>query len=137
MRGKRGQISTEYLILTGFIVAFVIIILGAAIYYSSQIEDTIRTKQIEQFANKVVGSAASVYYSGEPSKTTINAYLPKGVSQITILEREIVFNYTSVSGENDVSYLSKVPISGSITSSSGIKRIEIVAFSDGASITGN
>jgi hypothetical protein len=111
--------------------------LGAALYYSSAIRDNMRERQIEQFAHKAISSAERVYYAGEPSKTTISAYLPSGVSEINVLEREISIEYTSSTGENRVSYLSKVPLEGSISSIDGVKRIVISALPDKASISSN
>ncbi len=135
-RGKRGQISTEYLIVVGFIVFFVIMILGLALFYSNQINSSMKSRQIEQFARKVISSSESVHYAGEPSKSTISAYLPQGVSGIQILEREIFVTFMTDTGENKVSYLSKVPLEGNLSAVSGVKKITIVALSDRVSISG-
>jgi uncharacterized protein (UPF0333 family) len=135
--GKKAQISTEYLIIVGFIVVFVIIMLGVALYYSSEIRDKMRENQMEQFAHKVIISAESVYYAGEPSKTTISAYLPSGISKIDVLEREISIEFTSGSGNNKISYLSKVPLEGSISKIEGVKRIVVSALPDKVSISSN
>ena len=135
-RGRRGQISIEYLIVVGFIVFFAIIILGLAMFYSNQINSTMKIKQVEQFARKVISSAESVYYAGEPSKSTISIYLPEGISQIQILQREIFVAFRTDTGENRVSYLSNVPLEGNLSISSGVKRITIIALSDRVSING-
>jgi uncharacterized protein (UPF0333 family) len=133
---KKGQISTEYLIVVGFIVFVVILILGAAFLYSSQISDSMKIRQIEQFANKVISSAESVKYAGEPSKSTISVYLPSSVTGIQIIGKEMVIDFTASSGQNRVSYLSKVQMNGTISSISGIKRIRISALQNSVDITG-
>lgn len=133
---KKGQISTEYLIVVGFIVFVVLLILGAAFLYSSQIGDSMQTRQIEQFANKIISSAESVKYAGEPSKSTISVYLPSRVTGIQIIGKELVIDFTVSSGLNRVSYLSKVQMNGTILSTSGIKRIRITALQDSVDITG-
>src|SRR3989344_5986330 len=109
---KRGQISVEYMIVVGFIVFSVISVLGAALLYSSQINDGVQTRQIEQFANKIISSAESVKYAGEPSRSTISVYLPSGVKGIQIIGKELVVDFTISSGFNRVSYLSKVALEG-------------------------
>jgi len=43
---KRGQISTEYLIVISFITFVVLGTLGVAMYYSTSITDTIKINQI-------------------------------------------------------------------------------------------
>ncbi|MCU0642179.1 MAG: hypothetical protein MUF61_01185 [archaeon] len=134
---KRGQISTEYLIVVGFIVFFVIISLGVALYYSADIQDKMRERQIEQFARKIIGSAEEVYYSGEPSKSTINIYLPKGVSGISVFEKEIAINFSLSTGFNSVSYSSNVPLEGVIGSIDGVRTIEVTALSDRVMVAGN
>jgi uncharacterized protein (UPF0333 family) len=133
---KRGQISTEYMIVVGFVIFFIILILGVALFYSAKINDNIRMRQIEQFSSKVISSAESVHYAGEPSKSTISVYLPKGVTGLSILENEIAVNYTSSSGVNKIVYSSKVPLEGEISTVDGVKKIKISALQNSVNITG-
>jgi uncharacterized protein (UPF0333 family) len=132
---KKGQISTEYLIVVGFIVFVVLLVLGAALLYSSQINDSMQSRQVEQFAIKLISSAESVKYAGEPSRSTISAYLPSNVRGIQLINKEIVIDFITSSGLNRVSYLSKVALEGEISTLSGIKKIRIVALSDSVNIT--
>ena len=136
-KARNGQISTEYLIVVGFITFFVITILGVAFFYASQVQDSMRADQLEQFAKKVISSAEAVHYAGEPSKSTISAYMPSGVTGVVVLDNEIVFNLSLSSGLNIVSYESKVPIEGNISSTEGVKTVEIVALPDRSLITSN
>jgi hypothetical protein len=132
---KRGQISIEYLVIVSFITFFIIVILGIALLYSSQIRDSVRMSQIEKFSKKIISSAETVFYAGEPSKSTINAYLPEGVTNIQILEKEITLTISLSSGINRISYLSKVPIDGTISTMDGIKKIQVLATSSKSLIT--
>ena len=134
---KKGQISIEYLIVVGFITALVIGMVGIAFIYTGGIEDEIKFNQLESFAKKLVSSAESVFYAGEPSKVEINAYLPRGVDGISIDNREIIFNITTSSGLNSIGYSSNVNVTGSISPSEGTKRIQIIAQSDKVLITQN
>jgi len=127
---KRGQISTEYLIVMAFVTFLIISTLGIGLFYSAQAKDRIKFNYIENFANKIISSAESVYYAGEPSKATVTAYLPPNVQSIEVLQNEIVFSIATSSGVTRISYSSDVPIEGSLSSSEGMKRIVISALSD-------
>jgi uncharacterized protein (UPF0333 family) len=124
---KKGQVSMEYIILVGFISFIIIGTLVIAFYYSSGAKDRIRTNQIDNFAKKIISSSESVFYHGEPSKTTISVYLPEGVTDILIQNDRIYITYQASSGLEKISFKSNVPLDGTISSSSGIKRIQISA----------
>jgi hypothetical protein len=124
---KKGQVSIEYLVVFSFVVFFVIVILGVALAYSSSIRDSMRFSQVETYANKIISSSESVFYSGTPSKATIQAYIPEDVQTVEIIENSIVITLGSSSGTNKLSYYSKVPISGALSNNKGIKDIQIVA----------
>lgn len=126
---KKGQISTEYLIVVGFVTFLIVSVLGLSLFYSSQIRDKIRFNQLQNFANKVISSSEQVFFSGEPSKSTITAYLPSGVGSVSILTNEIVFNVSSSSGFTVIAFSSDVPLYGSISNLEGVKRISISANS--------
>lgn len=135
MKAKKGQISAEYLIVVGFITFLVLTILAAGLFYSSQISDRIKLNQMNNFANKVISSSESIFFAGEPSKATINAYLPSGVEALDIYDKEIVFNISTSSGITVISYPSNVPLSGLLSNSEGVKVIHITALSDKAVIS--
>lgn len=129
-KSKRGQISTEYLIVVGFVVFLVLGILGVAFFYTSVTNDQIKVSQVSNFANKIISSAESVFYAGEPSKLTLTGYLPIGVSNFEIMPNEIVVSISTSSGVTTMSFTSNVPLSGNISSSEGVKRIEVLAQQD-------
>lgn len=124
---KRGQISTEYLIVVGFVVFLVLGIIGVAFFYTSVTNDQIKVSQVSNFANKIISSSESVFYAGEPSKLTITGYMPIGVTSFEIMSSEIVANITTSSGVTRISFTSNVPLSGSVSISDGVKRIQVVA----------
>ncbi|MBS3088690.1 hypothetical protein J4402_02820 [Candidatus Pacearchaeota archaeon] len=138
IRKKRGQISVEYLIVVSFVTFIVLTILGISLFYSTQIQDSIKFNQLERFAKKIISSAESTFYSGEPSRTTINSYLPEGVTRIEVIENNLVFHVDSAGGTSIIAYSSKVPIeiNGAISTSSGLKKILIVAEDNKVKISG-
>jgi len=136
---KRGQISVEYLVVVGFIVFIVLSFLGVAVYYTSGIRDEIRASQVETYANKIIANAESVFFAGEPSKVTINAYLPDGVTDIEIddVDNRIIITTETDSGTNVRAYASNVPIQGTLTPGEGLRPIEIRAEAGDVQITGS
>lgn len=124
---KRGQISIEYMAVIGITTVVVISILAISNYYSRQIEDTISTNQIDRIGKEVIDIAESMYYFGEPSKTTLKVFIPKGIKNITITQNELVFNVTTGSGLTEMAYSSAVPIEGNISRSYGLRYIKIEA----------
>lgn len=133
---KRGQISTEYLIVISFVVFLVLTTLGIAFFYSAEIRDAIKFNQIESFSQKIISLSESIYYSGEPSKTVATAYLPEGVNSIDISGKSITFTVSSSSGLNVLTFASNVELTGNISSSAGTKQIQIDAHPDYVSIQG-
>lgn len=127
MKFKKAQAGIEYLIVVGFVTFIVIGILGIAFFYSNSVRDKIKTTQLSNFANKLISTCESVFYAGEPSKATITAYLPENVDSIEILDNELIFTYQTSTGVNKISFSSNVPISGTLGSSSGLRRIQVLA----------
>src|SRR3989344_40137 len=127
MQTKRGQLSTEYLVIVGFISFLVIGLLAFSLFYTSSVQDSIRMSNLAQFASKVVVNAESVYYAVEPSRVVVIATLPTGVTSIQVLPNEIVFKIETGSGLSVISYSSNVPLQGSISSHYGVKRITLEA----------
>ncbi len=135
MTEERGQISTEYLILVGFITFIIIGVVSLAFLYSTNINEKIKIDQLQNFFNKVISTAETVYYSGEPAQLSITAYLPKGVSSIEIAEREIIVNVTTTYGEETTSFSSNVPLGGSLDPNEGVKKIIVEAQTSRALIS--
>lgn len=132
---KKGQISVEYIIIVGFVVFLVIGTLGVAIFYASGAKESIKFNQLNSFANKIVSSAETVYYAGEPSQVTISAYLPDGIEGIEIQGKDIVFNVSTGSGLTRIAFSSDVAIEGTISITGGIKKIQLLATTDKVVLT--
>lgn len=140
-KNKKAQAAMELLILMGFLTFVIIGILGVGYFYSNTINDRIRSNQINNFAVKIVTTSESVFYSGEPSRSTISAQLPANVQNIEIIDNAIVITYGLATGQNKVAFPSNVQIiedpSSQLTTSSGIKNIIVVANKTHAIISQN
>ena len=124
---QRGQISTEYLILVGFISFLVIGLLGFALFYTAGARDRIVFSQLDAFAHAIITSSEQVYYAGEPSLSTLKPYLPEGIQSLELDGTQIVAQVSTSTGVTIISYTSGVPLSGELSASSGVKRIRVSA----------
>lgn len=124
---KRGQISVEYLLVVGLTTIVVIFLLAISDYYSREVENTINTNQIDRIAKEIVDTAESMYYFGEPSKTTIKLFIPKGIEEINVSNNELNFRVRTQNGVTDMFYRSSVPLQGDISYSYGLHNIIIEA----------
>lgn len=140
-KSKTAQASMELLILMGFLTFVIIGILGVGYFYSNTINDRIKANQVSNFAKKITATSESVFYAGEPSKSLVSVHLPENVKEIEIEDDTIIITYNLATGENKIAFQSKVPIiedpSARITTSSGIKNIEVVANQTHAIISQN
>ena len=131
---KNAQIGMEYLMIIGFLTFILIGTLGIAMYHNNTIRDMISSRQVESMSTKIISSAESVFYAGEPSKVTIVSYIPNGISEINITDNTIFVTFQSSSGTNKVSFKSNVPITGTLSTISGLRNIIIEATSSSVTI---
>lgn len=127
MKNKNAQVGIEYMVVIGFVTLAIITTLAMAVFYSGQAKDRIKLNQVESFAVQLINSAESVFFAGEPSKTTVSLYLPDGVSSITFSSNDFIVTTTTSSGDNVRVYTSKVPLNGTIPVTEGIKKLTIEA----------
>ncbi len=134
----RGQISIEYLIVLSFVTFLVITVLGLSILYIDGIRDTIKFRQLESYATKVIHGSESVYYAGQPSKVSVQGYIPAGVSRIDVHREGLLMTISTSSGESRTFFSSTVPLNsttGVLPSHEGLHRVQLTALSDAVRIT--
>ncbi len=117
----------EYLITVGFVTFIVISVILVAYLYTGVLKNKIKENQVNAFANKVVATAESVFYSGEPSKTTLEVYLPSGVNTISIANDSMIINISTGATQMVRAYYSNVNMTGSINPAPGIKKLVLEA----------
>jgi hypothetical protein len=120
----------EYLVIMGFLTFVLIVILGLAFYYSGGIKDRIKVIQVDNFGEKIISTSESVFYHGKPSKATISIFIPEGVSEITIADDSLFVTVQLHKGVEKKAFTSEVPLQGSLTLYTGVRKIEVVAEED-------
>ena len=131
----KAQSSLEYMLLIGFVTLAISIVLITAYFYINFSKDRIKENQVENFSGKIISSAESVFFSGEPSQTTITIYIPSGVEDINFNAKELEITYITSSGTNKVSFSSRVNLSGEINKLEGTKILIIKALENEVLIT--
>ena len=124
---KRSQSGIEYMIIIGFVSVAITVVLLSAYFYIGMSKDKIRENQLEVFADKILSSAESVFYAGEPSQVTITVYVPSGITSITFSGTELIVTASTSAGQMKRAFSSKVNITGSINSGEGSKNLIIKA----------
>lgn len=120
---RKAQVSMEYMILVGFLV---VITIPLILVYNTQYKGTsqqIISNQADQIGQKIIDTAESIYYLGQPSKTTIKVYMPQQVNDTLIMNNSLVFYVLSSGGASEVVKMSNVPIQGTLKSSAGMHYI--------------
>jgi len=126
-RGKKAQVSVEYLIIMGFVTMIILVILATAYLYADIIRDKIKVNQVELYAEKIISSAENLFYSGAPARATISTYLPKGVESVNVGEDRIIVTYSTSSGMNIRGFPCRVPIEGILSNYEGTHTIHLQA----------
>jgi uncharacterized protein (UPF0333 family) len=134
---KRGQVSIEFITIFGFVFLMMIPLIIVFFDQSQSVQDAISQNHLRNVAIKMTDKAETVYYLGEPSRTTIKAYFPEKIESVNITSRTIIFNFRTY--KNTISSITStalVNISGNISSEPGLHYIEIKSVGEGVSISG-
>lgn len=135
---KEAQVSIEYLTIFGFVFLMIVPLIIIFFDQLGYIQDSISENQIRNIVIKIIDKAESVYYSGEPSKTTLKVYFPDHIDSINISKNYMVFNYLTYNNLlRSIIYYSNINLTGNLSTSPGIHFIEIRAEGDFVSITEN
>ena len=124
-RGRKAQVSMEYLVIVGFVAVLVIPMIILFYSYADRTEDEIISNQIQKISLKVSDSAEAMYYLGEPSRTRVRAYFPKNINNITIGNNEILFIVNTKNGLDHIVIYTPIPIQGTLDTHSGYHNINV------------
>ena len=115
---KKGQFAMEYFLVVGFSLVIItpMIFLLYSEYGSTRTE--VQYEHLVELSREIIFQAEKLYYQGPPSQTTMQAYFPPGIINMTIFngtggEEDIRGVYLEFAIEDSpglVSLWSKVPI---------------------------
>ena len=127
---KASQVSVEYLTIMGFVALVTVPLL--VIYFNSvqSTGDEISGRQALQIARKIADASESVFFLGEPSQTTIKAFIPKNIVSAVVNNTYIIFTIKTKDGISDIVQLSSVNMTGTLPTSPGIYSIKVKSESN-------
>ncbi len=134
---KRGQVSVEFITIFGFVFLMTIPLIVIFFDQAGSVQDAIAGNHLRNIAIKVVDKAETVYYLGEPSKTTLKTQFPERIEYINITSRIIIFGYRTAKNHiQEILAVSQVNLTGNISNNPGIHYIVIESSGDVVSISG-
>ena len=77
----RGQVSMEYLLITGFSLLLLAPLLFLYQTQSIQVQSSFQQSQAQSATDTIAAAAQRVYYAGSPSQETVRITLPSGVQR--------------------------------------------------------
>ncbi|NTV23084.1 MAG: hypothetical protein HGA85_01760 [Nanoarchaeota archaeon] len=139
---KKGQVSIEFLAVFSF--AFLMLIPLIIIFFdqTNEIQDAVAESQLKNVGIKIKDKAEIVYYSGEPSKATIEADFPDNIVSIVILPATptkasaIIFGYRGRKNKYDTIVVpSLINLTGNLSINSGYHIIQVTSQGGGVLVT--
>jgi hypothetical protein len=133
---KRGQISVEFTTVFGFVFLMMIPLIIIFFDQAGDIQDSVSENHLRNVGIKIADKAETVYYLGEPSKTTLKVSFPEHIENIQISGRSIIFSYRTATNKVDnMEIVSLVNVTGTLSPKAGIHYIQIEASGDEVSIS--
>lgn len=127
---RKSQVAMEYILIVGFAMLIAIPLFLVFSYYTNEARDEISVKQVDSIARKIVDSAETVYYLGEPSKVTLKVYMPQHIEDLIIEDGYVRFIVKVGYFPSDIVHSSDINISGNVSFKPGMKRITIESKGD-------
>lgn len=128
--------SIEFLIIMGFAFLLIIPVMLLFLTEAQDLNEDITAVQVQKLASELIDAVDNVYYLGEPTKKTINIYIPKYVEGASFVSNRIIFNVSTGTAEYAVTKFAATNVTGSLNTNPGIHSIEISAESNQVRIEG-
>jgi hypothetical protein len=126
--GKKSQIALEYLI----VVALAVSILTPILLYANQTLQTQRENNelilARNSVNKIGQTVDWVFSQGFPAKAEIEIYVPRGVEEINISGKTILFRVKTSAGVSDIYYFTLANVTGNISPIPGYTKVNVEAL---------
>ena len=123
----RGQVSVEYMILIGFVMIVLSALLLISLVYTTDFDDSVTLSQVDRIVAEMADAVDTVYYQGEPSRTTLKIFFPEGIEGVQLNQTDINFKVRTRSGVTDVFRKTSVPMQGIIDTGYGYHNMLIEA----------
>jgi len=123
----KGQTAIEYLLLFSLVFGILAILTSYAQDITERNREEIIMSNAVIAVNKIAEAANIVYTQGKPSTITFSVYIPEKVYSIEFSGKMMIMRISVSSSSTDVFAMSKAPLQGFISTSSGTRRIKVNA----------
>ncbi len=108
----RGQAAIEYLVIAGMVMMFMIPIWVYIVTIQQQTAQELSLSYTRNAAKQMADAASLVHSQGSPAKINIKLYIPDGISNVSIINKTIIFHVLTGSQESEVWYTSTAELRG-------------------------
>ena len=113
---KKSQASVEYLMVAGLAFLIIVPMIYLLYSYTSDVSSEVTDQKINRIATDIVNAAETVWYLGEPSKTTLRVDMPEGVIEVRISEeKDLNFFIGDPSSPREITKFSTIPLVSLLT----------------------
>jgi uncharacterized protein (UPF0333 family) len=132
---KKGQVSVEYLLITGFLFVLLIPLLVLFVHTQKDTQDGLVQAQARRVADLIRDGSERVYYAGDPAQETLQLYFPERIKAVTIANHSITFTMAAGSGSSDVFVPSSAPLNGTLRTNRGVHQVRVRRAGDTVQIS--
>ncbi|MBU0471461.1 MAG: hypothetical protein KKF65_02470 [Nanoarchaeota archaeon] len=134
---KKGQVSLEFLMITGFAFMLIIPVMLLFLTEAQDIDEDVSSAQLKKLAEELVDAIDNVYYLGEPTAKTLEIYVPRYVQSVIFTGNRTIFEVDSGTFiYNFTRFVATNNLSGSLNSNPGMHSIKISAVGNGVTVIG-
>lgn len=126
-KGKRAQVSVEYMMIIGFVTVIAVPLVYIYSSYTQRSTDEIISTQLLQIASNIADTSDEVFYLGSPTQKTFRIYLPDRVETAELNSTEVFFRARTSRGAYDIVQIASVNMTGSLPVRQGLYAITITA----------
>jgi len=125
----KAQSAIEYFVIAAMVMMFMIPIWVYIVTTQQQTSDELALSYARNAAKQIADAASLVHSQGYPAKINIKVYIPDGVSNVSIDDRNIKFILNTGGKETEVWYTSSATMQGEdqIPVRSGYYYLDIVS----------
>ncbi len=135
MRGRKGQVSMEYLVIVGIASLIILPLLVLFLMQMNDVTESMTLSQLNKIGDELVSSANEVYYLGEPAQNTLSFYLPGHVDEIYSQDEMLVMVVSLRASSFSIVKYAAIDLDVNISNYPGVHKVKVMAQSNNVSIT--
>lgn len=130
---KRGQVTTEYVIIVGFMLVILLVLWAQTTFTISSTTADLRVAYAKHAVTKIAEAADAVYVQGPPAKFSIYVTIPDSVAYSNVTGHEVSISVFTYGGVTDVYAETLGNVTGCLRSNvPGTHRISVEAVEQGS-----